>query len=326
MNHQSKKTIREYWSKSLLGYIHEKLGYKLTYLGLPAENAHDVLCWIDYIDSVVAFQCRQYPEPSSVAQPLDVINKLQDNLLELERQGKLSNFSLYDGYIEEVLIKGKDTVGQEYVQDDTVTVYNLDFCNGITTPIYYYDDDNKKRSAYKSQAIRKLLELQRDICSKGKDGKFVMFLTVNSDFFGTEESRFLKQDLGRDITKYLGKVTRSKTSDKQIRKLRAYIYHLIKTIFCSASFSPQFLPTIYYQGSSGFSLAHFTIVGVYNNNPSSIAPVFQKSNDILNEKFLQIARGNKFSSMTSQKIAESNVRSSSVQAFEGSEFFRKLWA
>ena len=140
MNHPSKQVIRTSWCKPLLGFIHDQLGHKLTYLGLPAEEAHDVFSWIDYIDYVIAFQCRNYPHPSSVEQPRGVIIKLEKKLLELERQGKLNSFSLYDGYIEEVLIKGKDIDGQQYIQDRTVMVYNLDFCNSISVPIYYFDE------------------------------------------------------------------------------------------------------------------------------------------------------------------------------------------
>lgn len=328
MNHPSKRVIRNQWCRPLLRFIHEQLGCKLTYLGLPAEEAHDVISWIDYIDYVIAFQCRNYPEPSSIKQPKDVIIKLEEKLLELERQGKLTNFFLYDGYIEEVLIKGEDIVGQEYVQNRTVTVYNLDFCNSITTPIRYYDENKIVREAFKSEAIRKLLEIQRAICSNDRGGKFVMFLTVHSDFFGNEEKRFLNQQQERDLKKYLTKISRNSelsSVDKMIRRLKVYIYQLAKNLFCISDFSPEFLPVIYYEGTGENWLTHFTIVGAYNKNPSSMATIFQNSAAFLNQKFLYIDQHNKLYSLNSPGISENNAYNNSVRAFKNSQIFQRLW-
>lgn len=328
MNHLSKRVIRNQWCKPLLRFIREQLGYKLTYLGLPAEEAHDVISWIDYIDYVIAFQCRNYPEPSSVEQPKDVIKKLEEKLLELERQGKLSSFILYDGYIEEVLIKGKDIGGQEYFQDRTVTVYNLDFCNSITDPICYYDENNIEHKAFKSQAIRKLLQLQNANCQGKQNGKFVMFLTVHSNFFGNEEKRFLKDQRERDLKSYLNKISRNSdlsSVEKMIRRLKVYIYQLTKYFFCTSDFSPEFLPVIYYEGTGANWLTHFTIVGAFNKNPSSIATIFQNSGDFLNQKFLCINQNNRLCSMNSPGISENNPYGNPIGAFENSQLFQELW-
>ncbi len=329
MNHPSKRLIRNQWCKPLLRFIYEQLECKLTYLGLPAEEAHDVISWIDYIDYVIAFQCRSYPEPSSVEQPRDVIIKLEEKLLELERQGKLSSFSLYDGYIEEVLIKGKDTIGREYIQDRTVMVYNLDFCNSIIDPICYYDEDGTAKEAFKSEAIKKLLELQRAICSRTQNGKFVMFLTVHSNFIGTEVGRFLRQSQEPDLKSYLSKISRkSKLSrtNKMIRKLKVYIYQLTKNFFCTSDFSPEFLPVIYYKGAGNHWLTHFTIVGAYNKNPSSIATTYQNSNAFLNQKFLCINQtNNRLCSMNSPGISETNAYNNAISAFQNSQLFQRLW-
>lgn len=328
MNHPTKRVIRNQWCRPLLRFIHEQLGCKLTYLGLPAEEAHDVLSWIDYIDYVIAFQCRKYPEASSVEQPRDVIIKLEEKLLELERQGKISSFSLYDGYIEEVLIKGKDTSGQEYIQDRTVTVYNLDFCNSIIDPIYYHDENNIEHKAFKSQAIRKLLQLQSANCQGEQSCKFVMFLTVHSNFFGNEEKRFLNDPRERDLQRYLNKISRNSDLsriEKMIRRLKVYIYQLTKNFFCTSDFSPEFLPVIYYEGTGENWLTHFTIVGTFNKNPSSISPIYQNSADFLNQKFLCINQNKRICSMNSPGILENDACNNSIGAFENSQLFQELW-
>jgi len=73
--------------------VHRKLEYELIYLGLPGPQALDLLEWVDYIDQVIAFQCREYPEPSSVNQSPEKVLELEAKLVGFERHGKLTTFS-----------------------------------------------------------------------------------------------------------------------------------------------------------------------------------------------------------------------------------------
>jgi len=329
MDHPSKRAIRENWCKPLLRYIRNNLGYKLTYLGLPSRKAHDILCWLEYLDFVIAFQCRDYPNPSSVEQSKEEILKLEAKLLELEREKQIKSFSLYDGYIEEVLIKGLDTVGKVYEQEHIVTVYNLDFCNGITVPLVYYDENNDKKEAYKSEAIRELLKFQRELSSVDQPAKFVMFLTVHSGFFPPEQQRFLDQQQQAELRNYLSKVSQLSRVNRNTRVLKTYIYQVVRDFFRTSEVSPEFLPTIYYQGAPSAGrqnwMMHFTIIGVYNRNPSAIAPCLQPAGTFLNQKFLGIGNG-RFCSMNTQGISENNANNSSVTAFTSSQLRQKrLW-
>ena len=328
MNHPSKKAIREFWCRPLVKFLHDNLGYKLTYLGLPAAEAYDILYWLDYISYVIAFQCRDYPNPSSAEQPKGDVLKLEEKLLELERRGKIGSFTLYDGYMEEILIKGKDTVGKVFSQDRAVNIYNLDFCNGITVPISYYDEQNNQREAYKSEAIRKLLEKQRDFSNDNNKAKFIMFLTVHSDFFPKEEERFMQQQQDAQLRSYAAKVARLDRVERNLRMLKSYIHQMMKNFFCTLGFSPEFLPAIYYQGarSQGHEnwLVHFTIIGVHNRNPSAIAPCLQPTAAFLDQKFLDI-RNNRFCSRNTNGISENNANGNAVNAFNNSHVFRELW-
>lgn len=328
MNHPSKRAIRDNWCRPLIRFIREQLGHKLTYLGLPSPEAHDILCWLEHIDHIIAFQCRDFPAPSSVAQTKDEILKLEGKLLELERQGQIDSFSLYDGYIEEVLLKGKDTIGKPYAQERMVTVYNLDFCNGITVPLCYYDENQNRHEAYKSDAIKRLLEFQTSVASRTGSAKFVMFLTVHSNFFPDEQKRFLEQEQNAELRRYLARIDQLPRVERNLRTLKTYIYQMLTSFFRTAQFSPEFLPPIYYQGATSRGrpnwLVHFTVVGAYNRNPSSIAPCLQSTTTFLNEKFLEI-RNNRFCSMTTPGVSENNARNSSVAAFQNSSIFGQLW-
>lgn len=322
-----KRIVRIEWCKSLVKFINEKLGYKLIYLGLPGPQALDLLEWIEYIDQVIAFQCREYPKASSKTQPRDKIVELENILNDFERKGKLTTFSLYDGYIEEVVLRGRDINGNRFNQNDVVTIYNLDFCNGITVPLKVADDQGNIQEYYKSQAIRKLLEIQRDVSSQTRCKKFIMFLTIHSTFWDQEAKNFTTQTESKALKKYFSKVNSLNGSPKWIRLLRAYIFDTIKKYFCHCDFTPEFLPVIYYKGAGLDKrnwLLLFTIVGAVNKGISG-APCFQQTNNFVNQKFLTVS--NKGLILLRQdNIIEMDCFQSSIKSFENSECYKQLWA
>lgn len=327
-DHPSKKIIREQWCKPLIEFIHDALGYKLLYLGLPGSKAIDLLTWIEHIDRVIAFQCRDYPIPSSVSQSKTKVRELEEKLRELERQGKIATFAVYDGYIEEVILKGKDTNGNGFHQDDVVTIYNLDFCNGITTPLTIIDEKGDSRKFYKSETISKLIEIQKDISSETRCKKFIMFLTIHSGFWFEEKKRFISQTQEPDIKRYLNTLSKLNGWPKRIKLLKAYMYQKIRNFFCHCDFSPEFLPIIYYQGIGGDKdnwLMHFTFVGSFNKQTSGLAPCFQNTQDFLNQKFMTI-KSNKLIPMNINGIEEIECQQDLVKAFEKSECYRQLWS
>ena len=322
-----KKVLRIQWCKSLIKFVHEKLKYKLIYLGLPGPQALDLLEWIDYIEQVIAFQCRDYPNPSSINQSRDKVLELEKKLRDFERQGKLTTFSLYDGYIEEVVLRGRDINGNQLSQNDVVTIYNLDFCNGITVPLKVKDDEGNIQECYKSDAIRRLLEIQRDISSQTRCKKFIMFLTVHSFFWDQEARNFIKQTESEVLKKYFSKIRSLHGWRQRIRQLKAYIFDTVKRYFCNYDFTPEFLPVIYYKGAGLVRenwLLLFTIIGAENKGISE-APCFQRTDDFLSQKFLTV-RGKSLISLNQRGIAEINCFQNLVEAFKNSECYKQLWS
>ena len=74
-NSQHKNLIREKWNQPLIKHLVKKSQSKLLYVGLPSSKAEDILQWIEYIRSVVAFQCREYGKPSLPEQSREEIEK-----------------------------------------------------------------------------------------------------------------------------------------------------------------------------------------------------------------------------------------------------------
>lgn len=327
-DHPSKKVIREQWCKPLIRFIHEKLKYKFLYLGLPGPQALDLLSWVDYIDRVIAFQCRDYPNPSTAGQSRKKVIELEEKLREFERQKKLSTFAVYDGYIEEVVLRGRDTNGNHFSQNEIVTIYNLDFCNGITVPLIVCDDKGNTQEFYKSETIKRLLEIQRNISSQTKCKKFVMFLTIHSDFWYKEAKRFIAETKDADLRQYIKQLGSLQGWSKTVKLLKAYMYQIIRSFFCHCDFTPEFLPVIYYKGVGKDKenwLMHFTIIGSSNKQISGIAPCLQNPQNFLTQRFLSV-RDKKIMSMYIKGIQEGECIQDLVKAFENSECFKQLWA
>jgi hypothetical protein len=321
----AKRIIRERWSKPIIKFIREKLKYKLVYLGLPGPQALDLLEWIEYIDQVIAFQCRDYPNPSSINQRPDKVLELEARLREFERQGKLTTFSLYDGYIEEVVLRGRDIKGNQFSQNDVVTIYNLDFCNGITVPLEITDDKGNVQKYYKSDAIRRLLELQRDVSSQMRSKKFVIFLTIHHLFWVNEAKNFISQTESGPIKKYIPQIRSLYGRAKWIRLLKAYVFDSVKSYFCNYNFTPEFLPVIYYRGAGKDKdnwLLLFTIVGAENRG-IAVAPCFQKTERFLKHKFLTVNTNGFY--FWEDGVKEEKGFLNSVDAFCNSECYKKLW-
>lgn len=321
-----KDVIRKQWCKPLIRFINEKLNYKLIYLGLPGPQALDLLEWIEYIDQVIAFQCREYPNPSSVDQHRGRVLELEAKLRDFEREGKLTTFSLYDGYIEEVVLKGKDINGDVFSQNDVVTIYNLDFCNGITVPLEVYDDEGNLQKYYKSEAIKRLLEFQRDVSSRIRSKKFVVFLTIHSLFWKEEAQNFIDQAESGPIKDYLTRINSLRGSPKWIRLLKAYIFDIIKEYFCNCQFTPEFLPVIYYKGAGKERsnwLLLFTVVGAEKRGRSR-APYFQNIENLLNHKFLTVKNRN-LECWYQRNFDEVDCQRDSVEALRNTDCFKNLW-
>lgn len=285
-DHPVKVVIREKWCKPLIKHLYENLGYKLSYLGLPGLEAIDILTWIDYLNNIIAFDIGDYSKEYNDEVAKKNISKLYGLLSELETRGLIDNFSLYHGYIEEVVLKGIDRNRSKFSQYENITIYNLDFCNLLTVPLNLTDPlTGESYKYYKTEVIRKLLEIQRELSMKGKSTKFIFYLTIHSMFWENEAERVF--DGNELYPKYYQSLDKCDPHHRNIRLLRFYIFDIIKTHFSSNQFIPEFLPTLYYQGTGENMLLCFTVVGTFFKSPSCIAPFYQNIEFLINEKFLQ---------------------------------------
>ncbi len=293
----SKVKIRKEWNLPIIDLITNHTRRKLIYLGLPSPAADDIDDWIDHIDKVIAFQCRKYPHASNSSQPTTEIEKLTAKLSSLERQGKISDFFVYDGYIEEVVLRGRDMMNNEFHQgDEVITLYNLDYCNSLSAPIEYIDSDGVVRNGYKFDTISKLMEFQKKVSINSK--KFILFLTIKCDYYEPAMGALLTDGCERSLrdihSQYSSIID---PVEKKAHLLRSYTIQNLKTYFAAHGFIPEFLPTINYNGKpmqgtpNGIVLLHFTVLGTQMQADTGIAPFYQSVEDLLQQKFIYIRDG-----------------------------------
>jgi len=324
-NSEHKVFIRENWNKPLIKFLSKKINDRLIYIGLPSSQAEDLTHWIEFIKEVIAFQCREYGKPSDSSQSRAGIEALEEFLSRLERERKLDNFIVYDGYLEEVVLKGFDNSPNniKFEQNSVITLYNLDFCNDIASPIEYIDRNGDKHKVYKFDAIRSLLRIQQGL-SHVSD-KFLFLLTIHCSYKGAELQDFLNNPPDKQIAEYLATYRHLTGHERNARIIRLFICYQIARYFPDHNFSHKILPIIKYKGLNGTPLLHFVILGTKTQPSAQGAPVYQPLNEVLDQKFISI-EAEEFVNLDSVLMEKDIVELDPIRLFTQSKTYKKLWA
>ncbi len=324
-NTQAKSVIRTLWAKTILSFLHQKMGKKLFYLGLPSEEALDIKEWLEHLRIVYAFQCREYRKMSDESQSRDKVLELENFLISLERKKSLENFEVFDGYMEEVILRGYDNspTPKDYSQHDVVTVYHLDYCNSITSPLKFVDKNGDVKEAYKFDALKKLVEMQAVLPFPSK--KFVLFLTLHCSFNDANTSNF-RDEPPENYKKYFADISRLNKKAKAPYLLKAFVHYNLSQFFTTNNFLPEFLPVIHYVGNGNHSLLFFTVVGTQVEAKAGIPTSLQRTDEFLNRRFLSIEQNtlsNNTNLLAHNEIEWQNTNP--LALFKNSKTYRRYW-
>ena len=293
-------------------------------MGLPSPGAEDLNHWIEFIRIVIAFQCRKYGEPSIETQSRNDVEKLESLLRQLERQRKIDSYVVYDGYLEEVVLRGYDNSPHriEFYNSEFITLFNLDFCNKITSPLEFVSRNGALETAYKFNAIQKILEIQKGLSNLSN--KFLFLLTVHCSYDGEELQNFIHNPPTSMIKAKLSDYHRLSGVDKNARIVRLFVIHLIQQHFLTFGFTPKVLPVIQYQGLGQTTLLHFVFLGISSQSSGGSYPLFQEFDEIIGQKFIQIDSKN-FTPQQPVLSDEQDVDVDPVDFFTQSKTYQKLW-
>ena len=246
-NNPGKRVVREQWNTPLLRHLNCLHGMRYRYLGLPGIEALDLKLWQDMIDEVIAFEVPARPtrrDPDG-----------RRNIKELRRQllllGTQSN--AYYGPMEEVIIRRRDYDGAEYQQERLVTLYNLDFCDEISSSIETLDAD---RQVWRFEAIRQIL-LDQAYCFRIEQlpRYFIILLTIRNQIGASKLRDYFTSPLAESSAywQHCDQVSPLPASGPLIGThtwaLKTFIYDQLRQWLGGTNISSLFFPVVKYEGT-----------------------------------------------------------------------------
>jgi len=316
-DHVRKQVVRSQYNRPLLEGISSKLATKYVYLGLPGPEMHDVNEWKDLIAKVIAFErpARYGPERRNY-------EKLQVSLQKCGLQ-----FQCYYGDIETVVVWGYDRDYEPLVQDELITLYNLDFCDHISSRIDVPPQPgvpDAPRECMRFQALRDLLRHQRARYEAGKDPRFIVLLTVREGVHGLDAKAC--RDAGnnpQEVSKWLHRVLGTGDVKDSVVPgpdlLKPFVFRCFRGYCEGPNIATHFLPMVRYQGASekmAVPMAHFAVLcrfcpsqdplpaGSQSAKAFLRTPSLRADEDGLREERLDLETGNALSPAETVEVAQ----------------------
>ncbi len=284
-DHRRKQVVRSQYDRPLLQRISEGLGTQYVYLGLPGPEMHDVNEWKDLIAKVIAFE-----RPARYGPQRRNYEKLQ---ISLQKSGLL--FQCYYGDIERVVVWGHDDDNEEFVQEELISLYNLDFCDHISSRILVPPSEQHdgtgggRRECMRFHALRKLLKLQADLYTNGADPRFIVLLTVHEGIHG--DAAQACRDGGsnpKEVSKWLHRVLGTGDIGNGVVAgpdlLKPFVFRCFRGYCEGLHIATHFLPMVRYQGASEETpvpMAHFAVLCRFGHPRDPLPSADQSDKDFL---------------------------------------------
>ena len=278
-NHPRKDIIRRNWNTPLLKHIYNSVHSKYRYLGFPGPDIFDIKLWRQMIKSVVAFEI-----PAKCGNKRSLIIDLNLNLTLIGVK-----YEIYFGHWENVLINGYDNDYKKYNQQQVITLYNLDFCNLLTSKTA------RSKKLKRFEALNRLIDAERKafIAGNGKDRSFIILFTVNDSYHKTIMNSFLNSDLDSNVKKLMVSAlshTRNinKYIDTNSMLLKGLVCVTFSDLFKVNQIRHTFLPMVRYYGKNNqHKMTHFCIVCKIEDMESAVPKTLQRKIDFLKLKSLR---------------------------------------
>ena len=177
--------------------------------------------------------------------------------LNIIKQG-IKKYEVFYGPIEDLLIMGRDFYNKTLDKQVFFNLYNLDFCDTITSSVSTNDGGNDK---CRIGAISNLFTLQRQ--SFREERHFIILLTFRNQANSNDLDGALTNVVNIDAIQYkrgCGRGPRGREEDASFWKHKTILYDTIIRS-CRESIASAFLyPLIRYTGGGGAPMIHWMLV------------------------------------------------------------------
>lgn len=272
-----KRMVRENWDTPVLRAIHRRFGIRYFYWGLPGPEIRDIELWKDMIRRVVAFEIEG---PG--------LRHRRENLVKLQRKLALLDIphTVYCGYFENTILHGRDEDGKPYEQDELVTLYNLDFCDTISSQV----PTSEGRRCKRFEALRTIFARQKELRRTSQESRFIMLLTIRDQFHTHQMNTFAEdRDMPEETAAYLKQLPRPKLladgrMHQSVPHLKAFVCHTLRTYTRAHNVSTFFLPAVKYIGRTPSSpMLHFLVLCRFGSEEDALPPDHQSPGRFLCE-------------------------------------------
>lgn len=242
----AKKTVRGQWNTPFLRYLHDTYQIKYRYMGLPGPDVYDILLWRDMIEEVIAFE-RLSPGKDN----REYIAQLKMNLRKMSE----IKAKVYAGSMEEVVMLRRDLDNVPYIQDKVITLYNLDFCDEISSLV---DTREYGKRRWRLDALRVIIEDQRECFRIHRcDGYFIILITMRNQINSSNLREMLAITPYPETQLYRTECEQEKAIPTQNEDLigkhtwaiKALVYNYLKRYLNVSGISSILFPFIKYQGT-----------------------------------------------------------------------------
>ena len=246
-NTPAKRAVREEWNTPLLRFLNIQYGFRYRYMGLPGVDLLDLKLWRDLIDEVVAFEV----PVKSYGRNKDGRRNIRQLRANLSAEG--FNARAYFGSMEEVILLRRDRDGLVYSQNDLVTLYNLDFCDEISSAV---DTPTAGKQSWRFDAIRQILLDQKGCYDiDPSPGYFVLLLTIR-DQIRVDKLLSEFSDPQADSKEYWDSCLQShpwpangEILGSHTWSLKTFIHDRMRKWFGAPNISALFFPMLKYEGT-----------------------------------------------------------------------------
>jgi len=276
-----KKKVRQEWNTPLLAYLSDLHDIRFHYFGFPGIEAHDIVLWRNYIETVTAFEA---PDDHRSGTGERNAAKLELKLVELGYEPLC-----YVGFLENIIQTMVDNRGRSFEPERFYTLLNLDFMNHLTSRAVI--DQVSVPARY--ETFSQLASMLKNLWDREGISGSVWFVTLREEIDAAQYMQWRQNLDDHSIGDWVDQYSNldHPMGNNLLRnpfKLKAFLYKTIKAALEGVRFSCYWYPMVLYVGDSPNSrMAHFMILS-HANHIGNAAPVnLQTAETFLNSNILE---------------------------------------